>query len=98
VTCAHRACTTLRPPKLSLSDSLRLELRLTLALIRQVRLLDGTLKAWFRDRDAGFIFTSESNDDGHAWTRPIRTVLPNNNKAIQVSPLPHAAWSGPALS
>jgi predicted neuraminidase len=48
-----------------------------------VRLLDGTLKAWFRDRDAGFIFTSESNDDGHVWTRPIRTVLPNNNKAIQ---------------
>lgn len=76
----HRARTTLPPAILSPDP--------TLILIRQVRLLDGTLKAWFRDRDAGFIFTSESNDDGHAWTRPTRTVLPNNNKAIQVSRLP----------
>lgn len=47
-----------------------------------VRLRDGRLKAFFRDRRARSVFTSESSDEGRSWTPPERTPFPNNNSGI----------------
>lgn len=46
-----------------------------------IRLENGKLKAFFRDRNARHIFTSESAD-GKSWSPPQRTTLPNNNSGI----------------
>ena len=45
------------------------------------------LIAFFRDRRAEHVYSSVSTDEGHTWTRPEKTVLPNNNAAIQASVL-----------
>lgn len=41
------------------------------------------IRAFFRDRRAQHIYTASSTDEGYSWTEPERTVLPNNNAAIQ---------------
>lgn len=48
-----------------------------------VRLRSGRLKAFFRDRNARHIFTSESSDEGRSWSPPERTALPSNNSGLQ---------------
>ncbi|MGW3564766.1 sialidase family protein [Streptomyces sp. NPDC000941] len=45
---------------------------------------DGSLFAMFRSRAADRIHASESTDGGRTWTPPTRTVLPNNNSAVQL--------------
>mmetsp|Transcript_193 Transcript_193/g.653 ORF Transcript_193/g.653 Transcript_193/m.653 type:complete len:441 (+) Transcript_193:106-1428(+) len=52
-----------------------------------VRLRSGALRAWFRSRDADFIYVSDSLDDGLTWSRPMKTILPNNNSGIQATRL-----------
>mmetsp|Transcript_15764 Transcript_15764/g.40042 ORF Transcript_15764/g.40042 Transcript_15764/m.40042 type:complete len:426 (-) Transcript_15764:1059-2336(-) len=56
-----------------------------------VRLRSGTLRAWFRSRDADYIYTSDSKDDGRTWSRPVATRLPNNNSGIQAAMLKSGA-------
>lgn len=41
------------------------------------------LVAFFRSRASDNIFRSESTDGCH-WSRPVKTMLPNNNSSIQV--------------
>ena len=45
------------------------------------------LVAYFRDRRAGYVYVSTSDDEGKVWVAPIRTELPNNNAAIQATVL-----------
>lgn len=47
-----------------------------------VELEDGNLVAFFRSRQADWIYHSESTDYGDSWTEPVPTVLPNNNSGI----------------
>lgn len=42
----------------------------------------GRLLAFFRSRAADRIYRSRSDDFGRTWTRPERTVLPNNNASV----------------
>ncbi len=44
---------------------------------------DPGLLAFFRDRRAEHIYWATSSDEGKSWTSPKKTVLPNNNAAIQ---------------
>ena len=54
-----------------------------------VRLWPGKpdLRVFYRDRRAEFIYTATSNDDGHTWTVPMATSLPNNNAGIHATRL-----------
>ncbi len=47
-----------------------------------VELEPGHLAAFMRDREAAFIYRSESLDDGETWSVPKPTPLPNNNSSI----------------
>lgn len=47
-----------------------------------VELEPGYLKAFMRSRKADNIYWSESKDYGDTWTKPLPTVLPNNNSSI----------------
>lgn len=46
-----------------------------------------TLRSFFRDENAEFIYYSDSNDDGFTWTVPKPTTLPNNNAGIHANVL-----------
>ncbi|KAK3267361.1 hypothetical protein CYMTET_24078 [Cymbomonas tetramitiformis] len=53
-----------------------------------VRLQNGTLRAFFRDRRARRIHVSDSIDDGLTWPKhPHSTALPSNDAGIQVMKL-----------
>eukprot|EP00899_Mesostigma_viride_P015828 jgi/Mesvir1/24246/Mv10950-RA.1 len=43
------------------------------------------LVAFFRSRLGDYIYSSRSDDEGKTWSRPARTVLPNNNSGIQAA-------------
>jgi predicted neuraminidase len=43
--------------------------------------------AFFRDRRAEHIYSASSTDEGITWTEPKKTILPNNNAAIQATVL-----------
>lgn len=43
---------------------------------------EGQLSAYFRRRQADFIYRSHSMDDGESWSAPVATVIPNNNSSI----------------
>lgn len=43
---------------------------------------NGTLAAFFRRRQADFVYRTESADEGRSWTVPAPTDLPNNNSSI----------------
>lgn len=45
------------------------------------------MRAFFRDRRAKNIYSASSTDEGYSWTEPKKTVLPNNNAAIQATML-----------
>lgn len=45
------------------------------------------IRAFFRDRRAEHIYSASSNDEGYSWSMPKKTVLPNNNAAIQATML-----------
>ena len=45
------------------------------------------LLAYFRDRRAGNVYISTSDDEGKVWAAPAKTELPNNNAAIQATVL-----------
>lgn len=47
-----------------------------------VELEPGRLAAFMRDREAAYIYRSESLDNGESWTAPTPTPLPNNNSSI----------------
>jgi predicted neuraminidase len=49
-----------------------------------VRLTDGRLAAFFRRRQADFVYRTESTDDGRSWSAPEATDVPNNNSSIAV--------------
>ena len=51
------------------------------------KLTDGTLLALFRSRWADYIYFSDSADNGRTWTKPAKTMLPNNNSSIQFTRL-----------
>lgn len=44
---------------------------------------DGGLIAFFRSRWADNIYRCRSDDGGLSWSKPVPTVLPNNNSSIQ---------------
>ncbi|KAK3270516.1 hypothetical protein CYMTET_21091 [Cymbomonas tetramitiformis] len=49
-----------------------------------VRLHDGSLRAFFRDRKGAWIYWSDSTDDGRTWPeKHRRSKLPNNQSGIQ---------------
>jgi predicted neuraminidase len=52
-----------------------------------VELSDGTLYAVFRSRQAEWIYTSISRDNGRNWSVPVKSELPNNNSSIQLTKL-----------
>ncbi|KAK3256523.1 hypothetical protein CYMTET_34345 [Cymbomonas tetramitiformis] len=56
-----------------------------------LRLKDRSLLAFFRSRDADWIYKSRSSDDGKTWTEPEKTELPNNNSGIQAAMLKSGA-------
>eukprot|EP00976_Prorocentrum_cordatum_P036980 751795-Prorocentrum_minimum.AAC.1 len=44
----------------------------------------GMLRAFFRDRQARWVFTTTSSDDGSSWSlRHHHLPVPNNNAGIQ---------------
>ena len=43
---------------------------------------DGAYLAFFRRRQADFIYRTESHDGGETWAEPTPTKLPNNNSSI----------------
>jgi len=47
-----------------------------------VPLADGRLAAFFRRRQADFVYRSESADGGRSWSVPAATDVPNNNSSI----------------
>lgn len=47
-----------------------------------VELDKGHLVAFMRSRAADYIYRSESPDWGDTWSKPVPTVLPNNNSSI----------------
>lgn len=47
-----------------------------------VALPDGRLAAFFRRRQADFVYRSESRDGGRTWSVPEPTDVPNNNSSI----------------
>ncbi|RCK50804.1 glycosyl hydrolase [Thalassospira profundimaris] len=47
-----------------------------------VPLDDGRMVAFYRRRQADFVFRSDSNDDGRTWSPPAATDIPNNNSSI----------------
>jgi predicted neuraminidase len=49
-----------------------------------VPLANGRLAAFFRRRQADFVYRSESGDGGESWSRPEPTDVPNNNASISV--------------
>lgn len=42
----------------------------------------GELLAFYRSRWADHVYRSVSTDDGHTWSAPLPTVLPNNNSSV----------------
>lgn len=48
-----------------------------------VKLRDGRLRAYMRSQE-GWIFTSDSLDNGQSWTFPQASAIPNNNSGIDV--------------
>ncbi|MCP4382815.1 MAG: glycosyl hydrolase [Hyphomicrobiales bacterium] len=46
--------------------------------------LAGGYAAFFRRRQADFVYRSESRDGGESWTAPEPTDVPNNNSSISV--------------
>lgn len=46
-----------------------------------------SLLAFFRDRRAEHVYSASSPNDGYSWSEPKKTVLPNNNAAIQAGML-----------
>jgi len=47
-----------------------------------VSLGKSTMAAFFRRRQADFVYRTESRDDGLTWAKPAATDLPNNNSSI----------------
>ncbi|PZQ48560.1 MAG: glycosyl hydrolase [Rhodovulum sulfidophilum] len=47
-----------------------------------IALADGTLAAFFRRRQADFVYRTESVDGGRSWSAPEPTDVPNNNSSI----------------
>lgn len=48
---------------------------------------DGQHSAFFRRRQADFVYRTESKDGGRSWSRPHPTDVPNNNSSIAVTRL-----------
>ncbi|CAD7033810.1 glycosyl hydrolase [Pseudorhizobium endolithicum] len=48
---------------------------------------EGRLAAFFRRRQADYVYRTESLDDGRTWSAPAATDVPNNNSSISVSRL-----------
>lgn len=47
-----------------------------------VPLGDGTIAAFFRRRQADFVYRTESTDGGRSWSVPEATDVPNNNSSV----------------
>jgi predicted neuraminidase len=62
-----------------------------LAQPSMVRLHNGTLRTFFRDRYCNNIHAATSTDEGRTWTPPAPTVLPNNNCGIYAAALKSGA-------
>jgi len=45
---------------------------------------EGRLAAFFRRRQADWVYRTESNDGGRSWSAPEATDVPNNNSSIAV--------------
>jgi len=55
--------------------------------MQPIELEPGKLLALFRSRYADRIYKSDSYDYGRTWSKPVPTVLPNNNASIQAKKL-----------
>jgi predicted neuraminidase len=44
----------------------------------------GRIAAFFRRRQADFVYRTESRDGGESWSAPVATDVPNNNSSISV--------------
>lgn len=51
----------------------------------------GELVAFYRSRWADNVYRSVSTDDGHSWSAPLPTVLPNNNSSVMALTLASGA-------
>ena len=49
-----------------------------------VALGNGQLAAFFRRRQADFVYRTESQDGGRSWSAPAATDVPNNNSSLAV--------------
>jgi len=49
------------------------------------------LVAFYRSRWADFVYRSVSDDEGHSWSAPKPTVLPNNNSSVMAIALASGA-------
>ena len=47
----------------------------------------GHLKTFFRSRDKSWVYVMDSFDNGHSWTLPRKTKIPNNNASLQANVL-----------
>ena len=47
-----------------------------------VAVTDGNYAAFFRRRQADFVYRTESRDGGRSWSTPAATDVPNNNSSI----------------
>lgn len=48
---------------------------------------DGRVAAFFRRRQADFVYRSESSDGGRSWSAPQATDVPNNNSSLAAARL-----------
>ncbi|CUX64912.1 sialidase family protein [Agrobacterium genomosp. 13] len=49
-----------------------------------VAVTDGGYAAFFRRRQADFVYRTESADEGRSWSKPQPTDVPNNNSSIAI--------------
>jgi predicted neuraminidase len=52
-----------------------------------IRLKDGSLRVWFRDRKQENIYVATSHDDARTFTKPVPSGLPNPNVGIEANVL-----------
>jgi predicted neuraminidase len=52
-----------------------------------VQIKSGAYAAFFRRRQADFVYRTKSSDGGESWSVPVATDVPNNNSSISVIPL-----------
>ena len=58
-----------------------------------IRLKDGSLRVWFRDRNEEHIYVATSHDDARTFSKPVPSGLPNPNVGIEANVLIRSNYS-----